>query len=164
MDKWNLHHGSRFSHPAGSGKSRALEVTGTWKAASMQSINATAAVLFRKVSRPYRPPTILYDEIDTIFGPKEHEESEPDQRRAPLAAHLRSLRGQGRQIELKNSRPIVGGDGRLGPRYRADPPIVIRMASGPTEQLSPPHSPACARGHRLRDRLAAQDKIKPCSI
>jgi hypothetical protein len=42
----------------------------------VQTLNATPAYLFRKVGDPEGLPTILYDEIDTIFGPKakEHED------------------------------------------------------------------------------------------
>ena len=34
------------------------------------AVNTTPAYLFRKVSDEAGPPTILYDEIDTVFGPK----------------------------------------------------------------------------------------------
>jgi Protein of unknown function (DUF3631) len=33
-------------------------------------VNTTSAYLFRKVSDPDGRPTVLYDEIDTVFGPK----------------------------------------------------------------------------------------------
>jgi len=40
------------------------------------AVNVTPAYLFRKVGGEDGPPTILFDEIDTVFGPKakEHEE------------------------------------------------------------------------------------------
>ena len=42
----------------------------------MHAVNATPAALFRSVADPASRRTILFDEIDTIFGPKakEHEE------------------------------------------------------------------------------------------
>jgi hypothetical protein len=53
-----------------SGKSRALEVTELLVPRPVHAVNTTPAYLFRKVSDPEGPPTILYDEIDTVFGPK----------------------------------------------------------------------------------------------
>ncbi|MER7154525.1 DUF3631 domain-containing protein [Streptomyces lydicus] len=59
-----------LSPEPGSGKSRALEVVETLVPAPMTAVNASAAALFRSVSNPSGRPTILFDEIDTIFGPK----------------------------------------------------------------------------------------------
>ena len=43
----------------------------------VHAVNTTPAYLFRKVSDPAGAPTILYDEIDCVFGPKakEHEDT-----------------------------------------------------------------------------------------
>lgn len=59
-----------------SGKTRALEVTELLVPLPIEAINVTAAYLFRKVDDDAGPPTILFDEIDTVFGPKarEHED------------------------------------------------------------------------------------------
>jgi hypothetical protein len=54
----------------GTGKSRALEVTEPLVPRPVHAVNTTPAYLFRKVSDEAGPPTILYDEIDTVFGPK----------------------------------------------------------------------------------------------
>ncbi len=59
-----------LSPEPGSGKSRLLEVTEALVPRPIHSVNTTSAYLFRKVSDPAGPPTILYDEIDTVFGPK----------------------------------------------------------------------------------------------
>ncbi|MEU3981432.1 DUF3631 domain-containing protein [Streptomyces sp. NPDC026672] len=59
-----------LSPEPGSGKSRALEIVETLVPAPMTAVNASAAALFRSVSNPNGRPTILFDEIDTIFGPK----------------------------------------------------------------------------------------------
>ncbi|MFJ5302164.1 DUF3631 domain-containing protein [Streptomyces sp. NPDC088350] len=59
-----------LSPEPGSGKSRALEVVETLVPAPMTAVNASAAALFRSVSNPNGRPTILFDEIDTVFGPK----------------------------------------------------------------------------------------------
>src|SRR5262249_42355127 len=56
-----------------SGKTRALEITELLVPNAVQAINVTPAYLFRKVGDDEAKPTILYDEIDTVFGPKAKE-------------------------------------------------------------------------------------------
>jgi len=74
MDCWESTPRIAFLSPEpGSGKSRALEVTEPLVPRPVHAVNTTSAYLFRKVSDPDGPPTILYDEIDTVFGPKAKE-------------------------------------------------------------------------------------------
>ncbi len=71
MDKWESTPRIAFLSPEpASGKSRALEVTEPLVPRPVHAINTTPAYLFRKVSDPDGAPTILYDEIDTVFGPR----------------------------------------------------------------------------------------------
>jgi hypothetical protein len=65
-----------LSPEPGSGKTRALEILTQLVPWPMHAVNATPAALFRSVADPASRRTILFDEIDTIFGPKakEHEE------------------------------------------------------------------------------------------
>lgn len=71
MDEWDSTPRIAFLSPEpGSGKSRALEVTEPLVPRPVHAVNTTPAYLFRKVSDPDGAPTILYDEIDTVFGPK----------------------------------------------------------------------------------------------
>jgi hypothetical protein len=65
-----------LSPEPGSGKTRAMEVTELLVPNPVAAVNVTPAYLFRKVGSEDGPPTILFDEIDTVFGPKakEHEE------------------------------------------------------------------------------------------
>src|SRR5215218_8427736 len=71
MDSWESTPRIAFLSPEpGSGKSRALEVTEPLVPRPVHAVNTTPAYLFRKVSDPDGAPTILYDEIDTLFGPK----------------------------------------------------------------------------------------------
>jgi hypothetical protein len=77
MDAWDSTPRIAFLSPEpGSGKSRALEITEPLVPRPVHAVNTTSAYLFRKVSDPLGRPTILYDECDTLFGPKakEHEE------------------------------------------------------------------------------------------
>jgi hypothetical protein len=68
--------GAFLSPFPGSGKTRALEVTGPLVCRLVSTVNPSANYLFRKAGDPEGPPTVLFDEIDTFFGAKarEHEE------------------------------------------------------------------------------------------
>jgi hypothetical protein len=71
MDRWDSTPRIAFLSPEpGSGKSRCLEVTEPLVPRAVHAVNTSPAYLFRKVSDEGGPPTILYDEIDTVFGPK----------------------------------------------------------------------------------------------
>jgi hypothetical protein len=58
-----------------SGKSRALEVTELLVPNPVSAVNVSPAYLFRKVGNE-EGVTILFDEIDTVFGPKAKENEE----------------------------------------------------------------------------------------
>jgi hypothetical protein len=71
MDSWESTPRIAFLSPEpGSGKTRALEVTDPLVPRPVHAVNTTPAYLFRKVSDEAGLPVILYDEIDTLFGPK----------------------------------------------------------------------------------------------
>jgi hypothetical protein len=77
MQHWESTPRIAFLSPEpGSGKSRALEVTEPLVPRAVHAVNTTPAYLFRKVSDPDGTPTILYDEIDTVFGPKAKDNEE----------------------------------------------------------------------------------------
>jgi hypothetical protein len=77
MDAWESTPRIAFLSPEpGSGKTRALEISETLVPRPVEAINATPAYLFRKVSDPDGLPTILFDEIDTVFGPRAKENEE----------------------------------------------------------------------------------------
>ncbi|MFI6696683.1 DUF3631 domain-containing protein [Streptomyces sp. NPDC050433] len=59
-----------LSPEPGSGKSRALEIIETLTPRAATTVNASANALFRLVEAPEGTPTLLFDEIDTVFGPK----------------------------------------------------------------------------------------------
>lgn len=65
-----------LSPEPGSGKTRALEVTEPLVPRPVEAINVTPAYLFRKVADEAGRPTILFDEIDTVFGPKAKDNEE----------------------------------------------------------------------------------------
>src|SRR5215472_5276289 len=57
------------------GKSRALEITELLVPNPVAAINVSPAYLFRKIGDE-EGVTLLYDEIDTVFGPKARENEE----------------------------------------------------------------------------------------
>jgi hypothetical protein len=73
MDKWDSTPRLAFlsAEPA-SGKTRALEVTDLLVPNPISVVNVSVAYLFRKVGSE-EGATILFDEIDTVFGPKAKE-------------------------------------------------------------------------------------------
>lgn len=77
MDVWDTTPRLAFLSPEpGSGKSRALEVTEMLVPNPVIAVNATPAYLFRKIGQEDGRPTVLFDEIDTVFGPKARENEE----------------------------------------------------------------------------------------
>ncbi len=164
MEKWeSTPRLAALSPEPGSGKTRLLEITETLVPRPVEAVNATPAYLFRKVSDPNGLPTILFDEIDTIFGPraKEHEEI----RGLLNAGHRRGAMAgrcvvKGKSIETEEFPAFcavaLAGLGNL-PDTILTRAIVIRMRRrAPTEKIEPYrrriHAP---EGNRLRDRLQA---------
>jgi hypothetical protein len=133
-----------LSPEPGSGKTRALEVLTLLVPWPMHAVNATPAALFRSVADPASRCTILFDEIDTIFGPKakEHEEL----RGLLNAGHRRSgvayrCVGQGTRQEViafpAYAAVALAGLGKL-PDTILTRSIVIRMRRrAPHEHVEP---------------------------
>jgi hypothetical protein len=77
MDAWESTPRLAFLSPEpASGKTRSLEVTELLVPNPIQSVNVSAAYLFRKCGGEDGGPTVLFDEVDTVFGDKakEHED------------------------------------------------------------------------------------------
>ena len=76
MDRWESTPRLAFlsAEPA-SGKTRALEITELLVPNPVVAVNVSPAYLFRKVGSE-QGVTLLYDEIDTVFGPKARENEE----------------------------------------------------------------------------------------
>jgi len=164
MDVWESTPRLAFLSPEpASGKTRALEITETLVPRPIEAVNATPAYLFRKVSDSAGAPTILFDEIDTLFGPRAKENEE-----------IRGMLNAGHRRGAKAGRCVVRGT-VIGieelPAYCAvalaglgDLPdtiltrsVIVRMRGrAPTETVEPyrrrKHAP---EGNALRDQLAA---------
>lgn len=77
MDAWVSTPRIAFLSPEpGSGKTRALEISELLVPGPVEAVNVTPAYLFRKVADVAGRPTILFDEIDTVFGPKAKDNEE----------------------------------------------------------------------------------------
>jgi len=99
MDLWDSTPRIAFlSKEPGSGKSRALEVTELLVPNPIQAVNATPAYIFRKIGDEAGLPTLLYDEIDTVFGPRAKENEE-----------IRGLLNAGHRKHLKTGRCLFVG-------------------------------------------------------
>jgi hypothetical protein len=75
-----------------------MEVTELLVPNPVAAVNVTPAYLFRKVGSEEGPPTILFDEIDTVFGPKAKENEE-----------LRALLNSGHRRGAVAGRCVVRG-------------------------------------------------------
>lgn len=151
-----------LSPEPGSGKSRALEVVETLVPAPMTAVNASAAALFRSVSNPNGRPTILFDEIDTVFGPKAGDNEEL--RGFLNAGHRRTgvtyrCIGDGGNQTVQAFPSYCGvaiaGLGSL-PDTIMTRSVIIRMRRrARNEQVEAFRARLHeAEGHKLRDRLA----------
>jgi len=164
METWDSTPRIAFLSPEpGSGKSRALEVTSLLVPRPVEAINATPAYLFRKVADPEGPPTILFDEIDTVFGPKAKDNEEI--RGVLNAGHRRGAMAgrcviRGKTVETEElpayCAVAIAGLGHL-PDTILTRAVVIRMRRrAPTEKVEQfrrrLEQPA---GHELRERLAS---------
>ena len=150
-----------LSPEPGSGKTRALEVSELLVPRPVEAINATPAYLFRKVSSPEGLPTILYDEIDTLFGPKAKDNEEirgilnAGHRRGAMAGRC-VVRGKTVETEeLPAFCPVaLAGLGAL-PDTILSRSVVVRMRRrAPTERVEAYRRRVYApTGHLLRERL-----------
>lgn len=167
MDAWESTPRLAFLSPEpGSGKTRAMELTETLVPRPVEAINVTSAYLFRKISDPAGLPTILHDEIDTIFGARaqEHEEI----RGVINAGHRRGASAgrcvvKGKLIETEELPAFcavaLAGIGNLPDTILSRSVIIKMRRRGPDEVVESyrrrVHAP---EGYALRDRLAAWAK------
>ena len=163
MDAWESTPRIAFLSPEpGSGKSRALEVTEPLVPRPVQAVNVTPAYLFRKVGSADGRPTILFDEIDTVFGPKAKDNEEI--RGLLNAGHRRgAVAGRcvvrGKEVFTEEipaySAVAVAGLGGL-PDTILTRSVVVRMRRrAPGETVEPYRARLHqADGYKLCDRLA----------
>lgn len=160
-----------LSPEPGSGKSRALETTELLVPNPMPAVNVSVSYLYRSVSSEGGRPTILYDEIDCVFGAKTSSDHE-DVRGLLNAGHRRgAIVGRcvvrGKTVELENF-PVFAAVAMAGlgdlPDTILTRSIIVRMRRrAPGEHVEPFRRRLHAEeGERIRDRLAAwAEEIEP---
>jgi hypothetical protein len=152
-----------LSPEPGSGKTRALEVTELLVTNPVEAVNVTPAYLFRKVGDPGAKPAILFDEIDTVFGPKAKDNEEI--RGLLNAGHRRgAVAGRcvvhGKTVTTEEipayCAVALAGLGNL-PDTLLSRAVVVRMRKrAPGETVEPFRRRVHrADGNELRDRVAA---------
>lgn len=152
-----------LSPEPGSGKSRVLEITALLVPNPLLSVNSSAAYILRKVADQDNRPTILYDEIDTVFGPQARGDEglrgmiNAGYRQGATTGRCVTERGKVLPQELSTySAVALGGLGSL-PDTLMMRSVIIRMRKrGPGEEVEP-FRPRLheALADALRDELAA---------
>ena len=144
MDCWESTPRIAFLSPEpGCGKTRALEVTELLVPRPVEAVNVTPAYLFRKVCDPDGPPTILYDEIDTVFGPKAKDNEE-----------IRGMLNAGHR-NGRRRRPVRGA--RQDRRNRGDPGLLRRRVG---RARRPARHAACRASVVVADATPGADRTR----
>jgi hypothetical protein len=168
MDSWDSTPRLAFLSPEpASGKSRALEVTELLVPNPVLAVNVSPAYLFRKVGCE-EGVTILFDEIDTVFGPKAKDNEEI--RGLLNAGHRRGATAgrcvvKGKSIETEEipaySAVALAGLGWL-PDTIMSRAIVIRMrrrhAGERVQEFRRRH--AKAEGFEVRTKIETWERSK----
>jgi hypothetical protein len=153
---------AHLSPEPGSGKTRALEVLELLVPRPLHAINATPAALFRKVSDEAGPPTILFDEIDTVFGPKAKDNE--DIRGMLNAGHRRGATAlrcviRGKVIEVEEfpayCAVALAGLGDLPDTIMTRSVVIKMRRRSATETVQPfRHRVHADEGHALGEAVA----------
>jgi hypothetical protein len=152
-----------LSPEPGSGKSRALEITANLVPRPVQGVGNTSAYLFRKAADPNGLPTILYDEIDSVFGSRPSEKTE-EIRAFINAGHRRGATSgrcvmRGKTVEIEElpayCAVALAGIGNLPDTILTRSVIVRMQKRAPNERVEPYRRRLHENeGHELRTRLA----------
>jgi hypothetical protein len=144
MDAWESTPRIIFESPEpGSGKSRALEACELLVPNPVNAVNVSVAYLFRKVGDEAGRPTILYDEVDTVFTAKGDNE---DIRGLLNAGHRKhSVVGRcvvyGKRIETEETPAYcavaLAGLGDMPDTIRTRSVIVRMRRRSPAERIEP---------------------------
>ncbi|MER6298579.1 DUF3631 domain-containing protein [Kitasatospora sp. NPDC001539] len=151
-----------LSPEPGSGKTRALEIVETLVPRPLTTVDISASALFRSVCDEQARPTVLFDEVDTVFGAAAG--GNEDLRGLINAGYrrtggvVRSVRDGENHVVQKfpvYAALVLAGLGDL-PDTIMSRSIVIRMRRrAPNERVEAFRQRIHeAEGHALRDRLA----------
>ncbi|WP_367784823.1 DUF3631 domain-containing protein [Mesorhizobium marinum] len=164
MSSWETTPRIAFLSPEpGSGKTRALEITELLVPRPVSAVNMSPAALFRMIGHEDGLPTILFDEIDTVFGPKAKENEEL--RGLLNAGYRRGAKTyrcvmHGKKVEIEEIEAFgavaLAGIGDLPDTILTRSVIVRMRRRAPNEQVQPYRRRLHgAEGEDLRDRISA---------
>ena len=165
MECWETTPRLAFLSPEpASGKTRALEISELLVPRPMPAINVSPAYLVRKVQAEEGLPTILFDEIDAVFGPKAREGNEDV--RALLNAGYRRGATVGRcvmqgSVAVPEELPAFCAAALAGLNDLPDTihsrAVIVRMRRRASDEIIEPYRRRVheGEGYRLRDCLAA---------
>jgi len=127
----------------------------------VHAVNTTSAYLFRKVADEEGLPTILFDEIDTVFGPRAKENEDirgmlnAGHRKGAVAGRcvVRGVTVATEELPAYCAVALAGLDDL--PDTLMSRSVVVRMRRrSPTEEVEPfRHRVHAVQGHALRARL-----------
>jgi hypothetical protein len=153
-----------LSPEPGSGKTRVLEILEMLVLRPQLTVNVSPAYLFRKVADEDGRPTILYDEIDTVFGAKARENEDirgmlnAGYRRGATAGRCKMM---GTVVETEElpafaAVALAGLNDRRLPDTLLSRCIVVKMRRrAPGEDVEPYRRRTHEReGHALRGKVA----------
>lgn len=150
-----------LSPEPGSGKTRTLEVLDLLVPQPMHALSVSAPAIFRSIAT--ERPTLLADEVDSIFGRRGKDDSAEDVRALLNAGHRRGARiprcvGPTHDVRMFDAYAAVAlaGLGDL-PDTLMSRSVIIRMRKrAPNEYIEPfRYRIAAPAGHELRERIAA---------
>jgi hypothetical protein len=163
MSAWESTPRMAFLSPEpASGKTRALEITELLVPNPVEAVNVSPAYLFRKVGGEDGMPTILFDEIDTVFGPKAKDNEEirgllnAGHRRGAVAGRcvVRGKTVETEEIPAYCAVALAGLDD-LPDTIRTRSVVVRMRRRAPHERVEPYRRRLQeTAGHALRSRLA----------
>ena len=169
-----------LSPEPGSGKTRALEVIGSLVRRPMHAVHCTPAALFRAVGDLDNRPTILFDEIDSVFGPKARENEElraflnAGHRRSGLTFRCESVGNTHTVVSFASFAAVALAGLHDVPDTIATRSVIVKMRRrGPREVVEPyrlrVHEP---EGLAIGEQLAAaldslvlpEDPVMPAGV
>lgn len=151
-----------LSPEPGSGKSRVLEITALLVPNPLLSVNSSASFILRTMADQENRPTVLYDEIDAIFGPNARGNEDlraminAGYRRGAMIGRCYMEKGKVLTEQLATYAAVaLGGLGNL-PDTIMSRSVIFRMRKRATGEKVEPFQPRVHEGQAdaLRSELA----------
>jgi hypothetical protein len=162
------------SPDAGSGKTRLLEVLAKLVHDSVETMNTTTAFLARRIDSSTPPPTVLFDEVDTVFGVRARDSASEELRGILNSGHRRGAKysraaTRGKEVVLEDFEtfaPVaMAGLGELPDTIRTRS-VIVPMRRRSRDEIVEPYRERQngAELEATRDLLAAWARTAASSI